>query len=73
MVLQGLNLGLQFGTRMKKILVHTHSDEGASLKCIGTIKGEDGETLADLRVRLQENVYNLFISTCRLCYLHVYW
>ena len=39
---------------MKKIKVYTLIDEGASPKCIGTMKGEDGESLADLRVRLEE-------------------
>jgi hypothetical protein len=39
---------------MKKIKVYTLTDEGSSPKCIGTMKGEDGESLADLRVRLEE-------------------
>ena len=54
MVLQGLNLGLQFGMGMKKIKIYTLINEGASPKCIETMKGEDGESLADLRVRLEE-------------------
>ena len=54
MVLQGLNLGLQFGMGMKKIKIYTRINEGASPKCIETMKGEDGESLVDLRVRLEE-------------------
>ena len=54
MVLQGLNLGFQFGMGMKKIKVYTLIDKGASPKWIGTMKGEDGESLVDLRVRLEE-------------------
>ena len=53
-VLQGLNLGWLFGMRLKKIKVSILTDEGASPKCIVTMKGEDGESLADLRVRLKE-------------------
>ena len=48
-----MNLGLQFGTRLK-IKVYTLIDEGASPKCIGIMKREDGESLADLIVRLEE-------------------
>ena len=54
MVLQGVNLGLQFGMGMKKIKVYTLTVEGASPKCIGIMKGEDGESLVDLRVRLDK-------------------
>jgi hypothetical protein len=39
---------------MKKIKVYTLTDEGASPKCMRTTKGEDRESLADLRVRLEE-------------------
>ena len=39
---------------MKKIKVYTRINEGASPKCIRTMKGEDVESLADLRVRLEE-------------------
>ena len=54
MALQGMNLGLQFGMGMKKIKVYSLSDEGAPPKCIGTIKGEDGESLANIKVHLEE-------------------
>ena len=54
MVLEGLNLGLEFNIEMKKIKVYTLTDEGASPKCIGTMKGEDGESLVVLRARLEE-------------------
>ena len=54
MVLQGMDLGLQFGMRMKKIKVYTLTDEGTSPKCIGTMKGEDEESLANLKMRLEE-------------------
>jgi hypothetical protein len=54
MVLQGFNLGLQLVMGMKKIKVYTLTDEGASPKCMRTTKGEDRESLADLRVRLEE-------------------
>lgn len=54
MVLQGLKLGLQLGMRMKKVKVYTLTYEGASPKCIGTMKDEDWESLAGLRVRLDE-------------------
>ena len=47
-------LGILFGKGMKKIKVYTLTDEGASSKCIGTMKGEDGESLADLRVHLRK-------------------
>lgn len=46
--------GLHSGMGMKKIKVYTLTDEGASPKCIGTMKAEDDESLADLRVRLEE-------------------
>ena len=49
------DLGLQFGIGIKKIKVYLLADGGASPKCIGTMKGEDGESLGDLRVRLEEN------------------
>ena len=55
MLLQGLKLELQFGMGMKKIKVYILIDEGTSPKCTRTMKGEDGESLADLRVRLEEN------------------
>jgi hypothetical protein len=48
----GFEYGLSMG--MKIIKVYTFNDEGASPKCIGTMKGEDGEYLADLRVHLEE-------------------
>ena len=54
MLLQGLKLRLQLGMGMKKIKVYTLTDEGASPKCIRTMKREDGESLPDLRVRLEE-------------------
>ena len=54
MVLQGLNLGLQFDMGMKEIKVYTLIDEGTSPKCIGTMRGEDGKSLANLRLRLEE-------------------
>ena len=41
--------------RMKIIKVYILIDEEASPKCIGTMKREDGESLADLRMRLEEN------------------
>ena len=40
---------------MKKIKVYILIGEGASPKCIGTMKGEDGESLAYLRMHLEEN------------------
>jgi hypothetical protein len=40
-VLQGLNLGLQFDMQIKKIKVYTLTNEGSSPKCIGTMKRED--------------------------------
>ena len=43
-----------FGMRMKKVKVYTHTDEGAAPKCIERMKGEDGESLAYLRIRLTE-------------------
>ena len=49
MVLQCLNLELYFGMGMKKIKVYILIDGGASIECIGAMKGEDGESLADLR------------------------
>jgi hypothetical protein len=54
MVLQGLNLGLQFDMATKKIEVYILIDEGTSPKCIGTMKGEDGKSLANLRMRSEE-------------------
>ena len=54
MVLQCLNLGLQLGMWMKKIGVYILIDEGTSPKCIGTMKGEDGESSVDPRLRLEE-------------------
>lgn len=39
---------------VKKIKVYTVADEVALPKCIGTMKAEEGESLADLRVRLEE-------------------
>ena len=44
--------------RMKKIKVNTLTNEGGSPKCNGTMKGEDGESLADLRVRLEKKKIN---------------
>jgi hypothetical protein len=43
---------------MRKIKVYTLIDEGACLKCIGTMKGEDGESLAKLRVHLENKNKN---------------
>lgn len=42
---------------MKKIKLYTLTDEGASPKCIGTMKGEDGDFLANLGVRLEEKKF----------------
>ena len=39
---------------MKKIKVYTLTNETTSPMCIGTMKGEDGESLVDLRMRLEE-------------------
>lgn len=39
--------------RMKKIKVKILIDEGASIECIETMKGENGRSLANLRVRLE--------------------
>lgn len=39
---------------MKKIKVYTVTHEGAPPKCIGTMKADVGESLADLRVRLED-------------------
>lgn len=50
MVLQGMNLGLYFGMRMKKIKVYKFIDEGACPKYIGIMKGDDGESLTNLRM-----------------------
>ena len=52
MVLQCLNLGSQFRMGIKKIKVHTLTNEGTSPKCIGTMRGgrRNGESLADLRL-----------------------
>ena len=44
MVMQVLNLRLQFDMEMK-VKVYTLTDEGASAKGIGSMKGEDGESL----------------------------
>ena len=60
MVLQGLNVGLQFGMGIKEIKVYTLTNEGTSLKCIGTMKGEDGESLVDLSVRLEDKSVSKF-------------
>jgi hypothetical protein len=49
-----MNFGLQFGMRMKKIKVCKLTNEGASSQYIGTMKGEDGESLVYLRMRLEE-------------------
>lgn len=57
MVLQGLNLGLHFGMRIKKIKVCTLTNKGASPKYIGTMKREDGESFANLRVHPEEKMY----------------
>ena len=46
---------------MKKIKVYTLTDEGTAPKCIGTMKGEAGESLADLRLRLEEKKVLNFI------------
>ena len=63
MALQGLNSGIQLGMGMKKIKVYTLTDEGSFPKCIGTMKGEDEESLADLRVCLEEKeILNLNFS-----------
>ena len=40
---------------MKWINVYTHTNEGTSAKCIMALKGEDGESLANLRVSLEGN------------------
>ena len=66
MVLQGLNLGLQFDTGMKKIKVYTFTDEGASPKCIKIMKGDDEESLDDLRVHLGSCILTLHIVN--VCY-----
>ena len=60
-VLQGLNLGLEYGMGMKKMKVYTLTDEVAPPKCIETMNGKDGESLADLRVRLEECKFWKFI------------
>ena len=39
---------------MKKIGVYILIDEGTSPKCIGTMKGEDGESSVDPRLHLEE-------------------
>jgi len=39
---------------MMKIKVYTLAHEDASSKCIGTMKGEAGESLVDLRICLEE-------------------
>ena len=39
---------------MRKIEVYILTDEWTSSKCIGTMKGEDEESLVSLRVRLEE-------------------
>jgi hypothetical protein len=54
MILQGVNLRVEFSMRMKKIKVYTLTDEGASSKCIETMKREDRESLVDPRVCLEE-------------------
>jgi hypothetical protein len=66
MVLQALNLGLQFGMETKKIKVRTLTDEGTSPKCIGFMKGEDGEFIAGLRVRIGSWI--LTIHIINVCY-----
>lgn len=50
---------LGFSAEMKKIKVFTLTHESAPPKCIGTMKSDNGETLAALRVRLEEKkVFN---------------
>ena len=67
MVLQDLNLGLQFGMEMKKIKVHTLTDEGTSPKCVGFMRGGGGEEfIANLRVRLGSYILTLHIIN--VCY-----
>jgi len=39
---------------MMKIKVFTLANKTATLKCIGSMKGEAGESLADLQVCLEE-------------------
>ena len=39
---------------VKKVKVYTVIHEGASSKCIGTMKGEEGESLVDIRIQLEE-------------------
>ena len=39
---------------MTKTKVYTFINERLFPKCIGTMKGEDGESLADLRMRLEK-------------------
>ena len=45
---------------VKKVKVYMVTHEGASSKCIGTMKDEEGESLADLRVWLEEKKVLLF-------------
>ena len=52
MVLQGSEFRIIIWHEIK---VYTLSDEWVSPKRIGTMKGEDGESLANLRVRLEES------------------
>ena len=40
--------------RMKKIKVYTLINERESSKCIGIVKGEDRESLAELRMCLED-------------------
>ena len=52
--------------RMKKIKVYTLIDEGASPKCIRTMKREDKGSLIDQRVRLGSCILTLYIVN--VCY-----
>ena len=49
-----LDMVLDLGMEMKKIKVYTLIDDEVSPKYIGTMNGEDGESLAELEVRLEE-------------------
>jgi hypothetical protein len=45
--------------RMKNIKVYALTGEGASPKCIRTMKGKDGKSLVGLKVRLEEKYLQL--------------
>ena len=47
--------GVQLNNGVTSPWVYTLIDEGKSPKCIGPMKGEDGESLADLRMCLEKN------------------